>query len=163
MENCCDEKHPNYEKHIPRINKISGQLNGIKKMIEEQRYCPEIITQLKAVSSACQSLEIIMLEKHLESCVLEAFQSKDKNAQAKKIKELLLSEEIIVEELSGDVQCVEISAETGMNFDKLLESIVLQSELADLKANNQTYAEGSVIEANVDKGRGVISLSLIHI
>ena len=90
MENCCDEKHTNYEKHIPRINKISGQLNGIKKMIEEQRYCPEIITQLKAVSSACQSLEIIMLEKHLESCVLEAFQSKDKNAQAKKIKELSL-------------------------------------------------------------------------
>ena len=90
MENCCDEKHPNYKKYLPRINKISGQLNGIKKMIEEQRYCPEIITQLKAVSSACQSLEIIMLEKHLESCVLEAFQSKDKNAQAKKIKELSL-------------------------------------------------------------------------
>ena len=90
MKNCCDEKHPNYEKYVPRINKISGQLNGIKKMIEEQRYCPEIITQLKAVSSACQSLEIIMLEKHLESCVLEAFQSKDKNAQAKKIKELSL-------------------------------------------------------------------------
>ena len=90
MENCCDEKHPNYEKHTPRLNKIKGQLNGIKKMIEEQRYCPEIITQLKAVSSACQSLEIIMLEKHLESCVMEAFQSKDKNAQAKKIKELSL-------------------------------------------------------------------------
>ena len=90
MENCCDEKHPNYGKPIPRLNKITGQLNGIKKMIEEQRYCPEIITQLKAVSSACQSLEIIMLEKHLESCVMEAFQSKDKNAQAKKIKELSL-------------------------------------------------------------------------
>jgi len=48
-----------------------------------------------------------------------------------------------------------------MNFDKLLESIVLQSELADLKANNDTYAEGSVIEANVDKGRGVISNIII--
>ena len=59
-------------------------------MIEEQRYCPEIITQLKAVSSACQSLEIIMLEKHLESCVMEAFQSNDKNTQEKKIKELSL-------------------------------------------------------------------------
>ena len=79
-----------YLRRLMRVNKISGQLNGIKKMIEEQRYCPEIITQLKAVSSACQSLEIIMLEKHLESCVLEAFQSKDKNAQAKKIKELSL-------------------------------------------------------------------------
>ena len=88
MENCCDEKHPNYEKHIPRLNKITGQLNGIKKMIEDKRYCPEIITQLKAVSSACQSLEIIMLQKHLESCVMEAFYSKDKDAQAEKIQEL---------------------------------------------------------------------------
>jgi DNA-binding FrmR family transcriptional regulator len=88
MENCCDEKHPNYEKHIPRLNKVVGQLNGIKKMIEDRRYCPEIITQLKAVSSACQSLEIIMLQKHLESCVMEAFYSKDKDAQAEKIQEL---------------------------------------------------------------------------
>ena len=88
MENCCDEKHPNYEKHIPRLNKVLGQLNGIKKMIEDRRYCPEIITQLKAVSSACQSLEIIMLQKHLESCVVEVFHSKDKDALAKKIQEL---------------------------------------------------------------------------
>ena len=88
MKNCSDPKHPNYEKHIPRINKVVGQLNGIKKMIVDRRYCPEIITQLKAVSSACQSLEIIMLQKHLESCVVEAFYSKDKDAQAEKIQEL---------------------------------------------------------------------------
>tara|TARA_B110000196_G_C20482848_1_gene358821 strand:- start:95 stop:379 length:285 start_codon:yes stop_codon:yes gene_type:complete len=88
VKNCSESNHPNYEKHIPRINKVIGQLNGIKKMIEERRYCPEIITQLKAVSSACQSLEIIMLQKHLESCVMEAFYSKDKDAQAEKIQEL---------------------------------------------------------------------------
>ena len=88
MDKSCDSKHPNYEKHIPRLNKVVGQLNGIKKMIEDRRYCPEIITQLKAVSSACQSLEIIMLQKHLESCVMEAFYSKDKDAQAEKIQEL---------------------------------------------------------------------------
>jgi DNA-binding FrmR family transcriptional regulator len=88
VKNCSETKHPNYEKHITRINKVTGQLNGIKKMIEEQRYCPEIITQLKAVSSACKSLEIIMLQKHLESCVMEAFHSKDKNIQDEKIKEL---------------------------------------------------------------------------
>jgi CsoR family transcriptional regulator, copper-sensing transcriptional repressor len=74
------------EKFIPRINKIAGQLNGIKKMIEEQRYCPEIITQIKAVNSACQSLEIVILEKHLESCVMEAFHSKDKKLKQKKLK-----------------------------------------------------------------------------
>ncbi len=88
MAKSCDSKHPNYEKHIPRINKVVGQLNGIKKMIEDKRYCPEIITQLKAVSSACQSLEIIMLQKHLETCVIEAFHSKDKKAQSEKIQEL---------------------------------------------------------------------------
>ena len=88
MQNCSDSMHPDYEKHIPRINKITGQLNGIKKMIEERRYCPEIITQLKAVSSACQSLEIIMLQKHLETCVIEAFNSENKQNQAEKIQEL---------------------------------------------------------------------------
>ena len=85
MKNCCDEKHPNYEKHIPRLNKVVGQLNGIKKMIEDRRYCPEIITQLKAVSSACQSLEIIMLQKHLESCVIR----KIKMLRRKKFRSLL--------------------------------------------------------------------------
>ena len=88
MDKSCDSKHPNYEKHIPRINKVVGQLNGIKKMIEDKRYCPEIITQLKAVSSACQSLEIIMLQKHIENCVIEAFKSENKKNQSEKIQEL---------------------------------------------------------------------------
>tara|TARA_B110000967_G_C18469807_1_gene356798 strand:+ start:226 stop:510 length:285 start_codon:yes stop_codon:yes gene_type:complete len=88
MKNCTDSMHPDYEKHIPRMNKIIGQLNGIKKMIEERRYCPDIITQLKAVSSACQSLEIIMLQKHLETCVIEAFNSENKKNQSEKIQEL---------------------------------------------------------------------------
>ena len=88
MDKSCDSKHPNYEKHIPRINKVVGQLNGIKKMIQDKRYCPEIITQLKAVSSACQSLEIIMLQKHLETCVMAAFHSQDKKVQSEKIQEL---------------------------------------------------------------------------
>ena len=88
MDKSCGSKHPNHEKHIPRINKLIGQLNGIKKMIEDKRYCPEIITQLKAVSSACKSVEIIMLQKHLETCVMEAFHSKDKKGQNEKIQEL---------------------------------------------------------------------------
>ena len=109
-----------------------------------------------------QTQEAISHAKSANVPIIVAINKCDKpEANPKKIKEQLLSEEIIVEELSGDVQCVEISAETGMNFDKLLESIFLQSELADLKANNETYAEGSVIEANVDKGRGVISNIII--
>ena len=88
MKKNCEANHPNYEKHIPRINKVVGQLNGIKKMIQDKRYCPDIITQLKAVSSACRSLENIMLQKHLETCVMDAFHSKDKKVQAEKIQEL---------------------------------------------------------------------------
>ena len=88
MKKNCEANHPNYEKHIPRINKVVGQLNGIKKMIEDKRYCPEIISQLKAVSSACQALESIMLQKHLETCVIEAFNSENKENQTKKIQEL---------------------------------------------------------------------------
>ena len=49
-----------------------------------------------------------------------------------------------------------MSAETGHNLDKLLDSIVVQSEVSELKTNNQTFAEATVIEANVDKGRGPI-------
>ena len=92
-----------------------------------------------------QTQEAISHAKSANVPIIVAINKCDKpEADPKKIKEQLLSEEIIVEEFSGDVQCIEISAETGMNFDKLLESIVLQSELADLKANNDTYAEGSL-------------------
>ena len=109
-----------------------------------------------------QTQEAISHAKSANVPIIVAINKCDKpEADPKKIKEQLLSEEVIIEEFSGDVQCVEISAETKMNFDKLLESINLQSELADLKANNKTYAEGSVIEANVDKGRGVISNVII--
>ena len=67
-----------------------------------------------------------------------------------------MSEDLIVEDLSGEIQCVEVSAETGQNIDKLLDSIIVQSELSELKANNDTFVEATVIEANVDKGRGPI-------
>ena len=65
-----------------------------------------------------------------------------------------MSYDLIVEDLSGEIQSVEVSAETGSNIDKLLEAIVLQAELSELKTNNETFAEATVIEANVDKGRG---------
>ena len=49
MTNC--KHHPDYTNELPRLNKIAGQINGIKKMIEERRYCPDIIMQLQAISS----------------------------------------------------------------------------------------------------------------
>ncbi|HMQ11359.1 MAG TPA: metal-sensitive transcriptional regulator [Oligoflexia bacterium] len=80
--------HPDHTKDVIRLNRIEGQLGGIRKMIEEQRYCPEILMQTRAVKAAIKSLEASILEKHLEHCVLKAFSAKNKKAREEKIKEL---------------------------------------------------------------------------
>ena len=80
------DEHPNHMEDMPRLNRISGQIEGIKKMIEEGRYCPEIISQLRAVRSAVKAVESNILQKHLQNCVAQSFASaEDKD---KKIAEL---------------------------------------------------------------------------
>ena len=104
-----------------------------------------------------QTQEAISHSKSANVPIIVAINKCDKpEANPQKIKEQLLSEDLIVEDMSGEIQCVEVSAETGLNLDKLLDSILVQSELSELKANNNTYAEATVIEANIDKGRGPI-------
>ena len=75
-------------------------------------------------------------------------------ANPDKIREALSAMNILVEEWGGKVQCQEISAKMGKNIDLLLEKVVLEAELLDLKANPKAKASGSVIEAKLDKGRG---------
>jgi len=109
-----------------------------------------------------QTKEAISHAKSAKVPIIVAINKCDKpESDPKKIKEQLLGEELIVEELSGDIQCVEVSAETGLNLDQLLDSIVVQSELLELKANNETFVEATVIEANIDKGRGPICNAII--
>ena len=109
-----------------------------------------------------QTKEAISHAKSAKVPIIVAINKCDKpESDPKKIKEQLLGEEIIVEELSGDIQCVEVSAETGLNLDQLLDSIVVQSELQELKTNNSTFVEATVIEANIDKGRGPICNAII--
>ncbi len=104
-----------------------------------------------------QTKEAISHAKSANVPIIVAINKCDKKeSNSQKVKEQLLSEDLIVEELSGDIQCIEVSAETGMNIEKLLDSIIVQSELSELKTNNETFAEATVIEANVDKGRGPI-------
>jgi len=80
----------NHSAEISRINRLIGQLEGVKRMILEQRYCPDILVQTKACSAALRQLEAKILERHLEHCVSEAFSgSKSKPHQAKKIDELI--------------------------------------------------------------------------
>ena len=90
-ETCCKEhQHPSHKSEIPRLNRAIGQLEGIKKMINEQRYCPEILIQLKAVRSAIKSVESSILKRHLENCVVESFSNQqDAKQKIMEIKNLL--------------------------------------------------------------------------
>lgn len=88
-EDCHSSEHPDHSRDISRVNRINGQLNAVKRMIEEKRYCPEILIQLRAVYAAVRSLESSILEKHLQSCVTEALSSKNPDHAKLKIKELV--------------------------------------------------------------------------
>ena len=76
------------------------------------------------------------------------------DADPQKIKNQLLEHELIAEDLSGDTLMVEISATTKMNLDKLVEAIILQAEILDLKTDFESKATGIVIESKIDVGRG---------
>jgi DNA-binding FrmR family transcriptional regulator len=90
MSDCCNEKqHPDHGKQISRLNRISGQLEGVRRMIGEKRYCPDILLQLKAARSAIRSLEAGVLKTHLESCVVDAFEAKNEKETEEKIVELV--------------------------------------------------------------------------
>jgi translation initiation factor IF-2 len=84
------------------------------------------------------------------------------DAKAQRVREELLQHEIIVEAMGGEVQDVEVSATKKTNLDKLLEAIALQAEILELKANPDRAAEGTVIEAKLDKGRGPLATVLIQ-
>ena len=89
IKKACPSCHPDHSKELNRIKRMQGQLEGVKKMIEEGRYCPEILIQTSAIAAAIRSLETQILEKHLKHCVTQAFESNDKTESDKKIKELL--------------------------------------------------------------------------
>jgi len=84
------------------------------------------------------------------------------NAQPEKIKEGLAKMNILVEDWGGKYQSQEISAKKGLNVDKLLEKVLLEAELLDLKANPNRPAIGTVIESSLDKGRGYVAKVLVH-
>lgn len=87
-KSCCKE-HPDHTDQTSRLNRISGQLEGVKKMIAERRYCVDILTQLKAVRAAIQGVESNILELHMRQCLEEACARGDKVVIEDKINELL--------------------------------------------------------------------------
>lgn len=88
--NCCDKmsEYPDHSKLLPNLNRIAGQIEGIKKMIAERRYCVDILQQLKSAKSAMSGVEVSILEDHMDSCVTASFNSKNEKEKMKKISEL---------------------------------------------------------------------------
>ena len=72
-----------------RLNRIGGQVNGLKRMIEQGRYCIDILTQITAVERALHSVGEMVLDNHLKTCVTEAFKSSDAQDSEEKIAELM--------------------------------------------------------------------------
>jgi len=109
-----------------------------------------------------QTIEAINHTKAAGVPMIVAINKCDKpEANPQKIRERLLEHEVIVEAMSGDVMDVEVSAKSGAGLDKLLEAIQLQAELLELKANPDRDAEATVIEAQLDKGRGPVATVLV--
>ncbi|WP_140985534.1 metal-sensitive transcriptional regulator [Asticcacaulis tiandongensis] len=79
--------HPSHKSQLSRLNRASGQIDGIKRMIEEDRYCVDILTQLKAVRSALKTIELSVLETHMHACLKQS--GHDDAQRDQKIEEIL--------------------------------------------------------------------------
>jgi translation initiation factor IF-2 len=110
-----------------------------------------------------QTVEAINHAKAARVPMIVAINKIDKpDAKPERVRTELLQHEVQVESLGGDVVDVEVSAKNKTNLDKLLEMIALQAELLDLKTNPARPAEGTVIEAKLDRGRGPVATVLVQ-
>ncbi|MER8802707.1 translation initiation factor IF-2 [Mesorhizobium sp. M0998] len=110
-----------------------------------------------------QTIESINHAKAAGVPIIVAINKIDKHdADPQKVRSELLRHEVFVESMGGEMLDVEVSATKGINLDKLLEAILLQAEILDLKANPDRTAEGVVIEAQLDKGRGPVATVLVQ-
>jgi translation initiation factor IF-2 len=110
-----------------------------------------------------QTVEAIAHAKAAGVPMIVAVNKIDKgDANPTRVKTELLQHEVQVEDMGGEVQSVEVSATKAMGLDKLEEAILLQAEILDLKANPNRPAEGAVVEAKLDKGRGPVATVLVQ-
>jgi translation initiation factor IF-2 len=109
-----------------------------------------------------QTIEAIRHTRAAGVPMIVAITKSDKpEANPQRIRERLLEHEVVVEEMSGDVQDVEVSSKTGAGLPELIEKILLQAELLELRANPDRAGEATVIEAKLDKGKGPLATVLI--
>ncbi len=110
-----------------------------------------------------QTVEAIKHAKAADVPIIVAINKMDKpDANPQRVKTDLLTHEVVVEDMGGETLAVEVSATKKMNLDKLEEAIMLQAELLDLKANPNRAAEGSIVEAKMEKGVGSVATVLVQ-
>ncbi|MEX0851750.1 MAG: translation initiation factor IF-2 [Bauldia sp.] len=110
-----------------------------------------------------QTVEAINHAKAAGVPIIVAINKIDKpDADPKRVRSDLLQREVFVESMGGEVLDVEVSALTGANLDRLLDTILLQAEVMELGANPDHAAEGTVIEAQLDRGRGAVATALVQ-
>lgn len=110
-----------------------------------------------------QTIEAIRHAQAAEVPIVVAINKIDlPGADPMKVKTALLQHGIAVEEMGGDSLCAEVSAKKRINIDKLVEAILLQAEILDLRANPNRKAEGAVVEAKMEKGRGSVATVLVQ-
>jgi len=83
------ENTTTHKETLNRLSRIAGQVAGVKRMVEEEKYCIDIVTQIQAARSALRSVEMKILEKHMQHCVSDAFESGKKKEADEKMDELL--------------------------------------------------------------------------
>ena len=110
-----------------------------------------------------QTVEAINHAKAANVSIIVAINKMDKEAaNPDVVKQQLTEYGLVIEEWGGDIICVPVSAKTGMGIDDLLENVLLVAEVAELKANPNRLAKGTVVEARLDKGRGPIATLLVQ-
>jgi len=110
-----------------------------------------------------QTIEAIKHAKAAHAPIIVAINKMDKpDANPQRVRQELLSHDIVVEDMGGETQDVQVSATKRMNLDKLEEAILLQAEILDLRANPDRPGEGSVIESRLDRGRGPVATILVQ-
>ncbi len=110
-----------------------------------------------------QTIEAIRHAKAANVPIIVAINKIDKpGADPERVRNMLMQHEIFLEKVGGDILDVEVSAKQGTNLDKLEETILLQAEILDLKANPNRHAEGVIIEAKLERGRGIVATVLVQ-
>ncbi len=83
------DSHPDHSIQLKKLNRVLGQIEGIKRMVQNRRYCPDILLQTRAAASALKSIEMAILETHLRHCVSEALTSRDIHQATTKMEEIM--------------------------------------------------------------------------